>query len=88
MKKRTKPQSGKEAQSAKKATRRPRRSPLLPKAPTGIQGLDELAGGGLPKGRPTLLFVRQRRLRQDVDGHGVPRSRRGGVRRAGRLHGL
>ena len=55
MKKRTKPQSGKEAQSAKKATRRPRRSPLLPKAPTGIQGLDELAGGGLPQGRPTLL---------------------------------
>ncbi len=27
----------------------------LTKAPTGIQGLDELTGGGLPKGRPTLL---------------------------------
>jgi circadian clock protein KaiC len=27
----------------------------LPKAPTGIQGLDELTGGGLPRGRPTLL---------------------------------
>lgn len=25
------------------------------KAPTGIQGLDEITGGGLPKGRPTLL---------------------------------
>ena len=29
--------------------------PTLAKAPTGIQGLDELTGGGLPKGRPTLL---------------------------------
>jgi circadian clock protein KaiC len=28
---------------------------LLPKAPTGIQGLDEITGGGLPKGRPTLI---------------------------------
>jgi circadian clock protein KaiC len=27
----------------------------LHKTPTGIQGLDELTGGGLPKGRPTLL---------------------------------
>ncbi len=27
----------------------------LAKAPTGIQGLDELTGGGLPRGRPTLL---------------------------------
>jgi circadian clock protein KaiC len=27
----------------------------LPKAPTGIQGLDEVTGGGLPRGRPTLL---------------------------------
>lgn len=30
-------------------------SPQLPKAPTGIQGLDEITGGGLPKGRPTLV---------------------------------
>lgn len=29
--------------------------PQLPKAPTGIQGLDEITGGGLPKGRPTLV---------------------------------
>ena len=29
--------------------------PTLPKVPTGIQGLDELTGGGLPQGRPTLL---------------------------------
>lgn len=27
----------------------------LPKAPTGIGGLDEMTGGGLPKGRPTLI---------------------------------
>jgi circadian clock protein KaiC len=27
----------------------------LPKAPTGIQGLDEVTGGGLPKGRVTLV---------------------------------
>src|SRR5690242_18050857 len=36
---------------------RPRTSlPLkLPKALTGITGLDELTGGGLPRGRPTLV---------------------------------
>ncbi|WP_395735962.1 circadian clock protein KaiC [Prosthecobacter sp.] len=27
----------------------------LPKAPTGIEGLDEITGGGLPAGRPTLI---------------------------------
>ena len=27
----------------------------LPKAPTGILGLDEVTGGGLPRGRPTLV---------------------------------
>ena len=27
----------------------------LPKAPSGIAGLDEITGGGLPKGRPTLV---------------------------------
>jgi circadian clock protein KaiC len=29
--------------------------PLLAKAPTGIRGLDEVTGGGLPRGRPTLV---------------------------------
>ena len=29
--------------------------PPLPKSPTGIQGLDEITGGGLPTGRPTLV---------------------------------
>jgi circadian clock protein KaiC len=28
---------------------------FLPKSPTSIQGLDEITGGGLPKGRPTLI---------------------------------
>ena len=44
------------------ARNRPRRSvhgakpmPLLPKAATGIQGLDDITGGGLPKGRTTLV---------------------------------
>src|SRR2546426_6728639 len=27
----------------------------LPKCPTGIQGLDEITRGGLPRGRPTLV---------------------------------
>ena len=27
----------------------------LPKSPTSIQGLDEITGGGIPKGRPTLV---------------------------------
>lgn len=31
-----------------------KRSPL-PKSPTSIHGLDEITGGGLPKGRPTLI---------------------------------
>src|SRR6202022_370495 len=33
------------------------RSPMhsLPKAATGIQGLDEITGGGLPRGRTTLV---------------------------------
>ena len=28
---------------------------VLPKTPTGISGLDEVTGGGLPRGRPTLV---------------------------------
>ena len=31
------------------------RSRSLPKTPTGIVGLDEITGGGLPRGRPTLV---------------------------------
>jgi circadian clock protein KaiC len=27
----------------------------LPKAPTGVRGLDEITNGGLPRGRPTLI---------------------------------
>ncbi|HSL30929.1 MAG TPA: circadian clock protein KaiC [Anaerolineales bacterium] len=36
---------------AKQSTQRK----LLPKSPTGIPGMDEITGGGLPKGRPTLV---------------------------------
>ncbi|MBV8495177.1 MAG: circadian clock protein KaiC [Gammaproteobacteria bacterium] len=35
--------------------RPPRRVRALPKAPTGISGLDEITFGGLPKGRTTLI---------------------------------
>jgi circadian clock protein KaiC len=40
---------------ARKLKPAPTSRPQLPKAPTGIQGLDEITGGGLPKGRPTLV---------------------------------
>jgi len=33
----------------------PAGTPTLPKSPTGITGLDEITGGGLPTGRPTLV---------------------------------
>ena len=37
----------------RKQSRRPRQA--IPKAPTGVVGLDEITGGGLPAGRPTLV---------------------------------
>ena len=40
--------------SPRTATRRPPRHAVA-KSPTGIQGLDEITGGGLPRGRPTLV---------------------------------
>ncbi|MEO6197638.1 MAG: ATPase domain-containing protein, partial [Dehalococcoidia bacterium] len=40
--------------ASKKKTSQPS-SKTLPKASTGIQGLDEITGGGLPRGRPTLV---------------------------------
>ena len=36
-------------------TNRSTRFKSLRKAPTGIRGLDEITGGGLPAGRPTLV---------------------------------
>lgn len=36
-------------------TERKSAHPTLPKAPTGIAGLDEVTGGGLPRGRSTLI---------------------------------
>ena len=39
-----------------KTATKPKISPAsLPKCTTGIQGLDEITGGGLPQGRPTLV---------------------------------
>ena len=38
-----------------KTAARPTLVRSVPKSPTGIQGLDEITGGGLPRGRPTLV---------------------------------
>src|SRR3984885_971883 len=40
---------------AKKTKQRMRELVPLQKAPTGIAGLDEISGGGLPKGRTTIV---------------------------------
>ena len=39
----------------KNVTKQKSAPPSLPKCTTGIQGLDEITGGGLPKGRPSLV---------------------------------
>src|SRR5471032_1411513 len=39
----------------KQGAKNQRATLLLPKCLTGIQGLDEITGGGLPRGRPTLV---------------------------------
>ena len=57
--------------------------PLLPKAPTGIAGLDEITGGGLPRGRSTLL-TGGTGCGKTLLGAAVPGCGRPGVRRAGR----
>jgi circadian clock protein KaiC len=48
---------GKAAHKAYRAPRHDRNdaASTLPKVPTGIEGLDEITGGGFPKGRPTLV---------------------------------
>ena len=38
-----------------RARKTPPKGARLPKCPTGIQGLDEITDGGLPRGRPTLI---------------------------------
>jgi circadian clock protein KaiC len=40
---------------AKAANHRTTANRSLAKTPTGVQGLDEITGGGLPRGRPTLV---------------------------------
>src|SRR5689334_24246693 len=68
--------------SRKRDTRRRSRAlATLPKAPSGIEGLDEITGGGLPRGRPTLvcggpgcgktLFAMEFLVRGAID-HGEP----------------
>jgi len=47
---RRKPEPPKRAGNGRRPARRP-----LPKAPTGIPGLDEITNGGLPRDRPTLV---------------------------------
>jgi circadian clock protein KaiC len=66
---------------ASRAAAREAGSRQLPKAPSGIRGLDEITGGGLPRGRPTLvcggagcgktLFAMEFLVRGAVD-HGEP----------------
>jgi circadian clock protein KaiC len=51
----TKPKPAPKSKPSPKAKSTPKVRPQLPKSPTGIQGLDEITGGGLPKGRPTLV---------------------------------
>jgi circadian clock protein KaiC len=43
------------ASKRSKATRSSHAFPQLKKAPTGIAGFDEITGGGLPSGRPTIV---------------------------------
>src|ERR1043165_4141056 len=38
-----------------RATKKSAVLPSFPKTPTGIAGIDEITGGGLPSGRPTLV---------------------------------
>src|ERR1700752_1441410 len=40
---------------SKTAPKKDKENRSLPKAPTGIQGLDEITEGGFPRGRPTLI---------------------------------
>ena len=57
----TKSQTATKSSATKKSATNVRSAPKLalrvplPKARTGIQGLDEITGGGLPQGRPTLV---------------------------------
>jgi len=51
----SKNKNGRPLASAGAAIHRPSPKRMLPKAPSGIQGLDEITDGGLPRGRPTLV---------------------------------
>ncbi len=47
--------NGRAAASPRVASIRRRPAEPLAKAPSGVEGLDEITGGGLPRGRPTLV---------------------------------
>jgi circadian clock protein KaiC len=51
----TKPRPRPKPKPSPKARSTAKARPQLLKTPTGIQGLDEITEGGLPKGRPTLV---------------------------------
>src|SRR5713226_262089 len=59
----------------------------LPKSPTGIDGLDEVTGGGLPKGRTTLVCgsagCGKTLLAMEFLAQGAP-----SIRRAWGVHGI
>jgi hypothetical protein len=55
----------------RKTTAKPPSSKTLKKALTGIQGLDEITGGGLPSGRPTPRTPVNAASRQTI---GFPRT--------------
>ena len=65
----------------------PATTPPLPKCPTGIQGLDEITGGGLPRGRPTLVCGGAGCGKTLLAAEFLVRGARA-VRRAGRFHVL
>lgn len=49
------PKNASRVSNLRPLNQREHRGSTLPKTPTGIQGLDEITFGGLPKGRPTLI---------------------------------
>ncbi len=54
----------------------------LPKCPTGISGLDTITGGGLSRGRPSLVCGTAR-VRQNAFRHGISRAGRVGSNQFG-----
>ena len=68
---RTRRKASKKARARSKRAGSPR---TLPKVATGIPGFDEITGGGLPQGRPTLVCGGAG-CGKTLFAHGVPRAR-------------